>query len=202
MAWAALFALGAFHGINPGMGWLFAVALGMQERRRAAVWRTLLPLAVGHAFAVAAALMLAVALGVVLPLGTLRLIVAALLIGFGAYKLVRSRHPRYGGMQMSQWNLVVWSFLMASAHGAGLMVAPLLLGAGGRSAMDMPATAGAAVGLMAALVHTAGYLLVTGVVAVIVYEYFGVLFLRRAWINLDLIWAVALVLTGVATLLI
>ena len=174
----------------------------MQERRRATVWRTLLPLAVGHAFAVAAALMLAVALGVVLPLGALRLMVAALLIGFGAYKLLRSRHPRYGGMQMSQLNLVVWSFLMASAHGAGLMVAPLLLGTGDRSAMDMPATAGAAVGLMAALVHTAGYLLVTGVVAVIVYEYFGVLFLRRARINLDLIWAVALVLTGVATLLI
>ena len=125
--------------------------------------------------------------------------IGVLLIGFGAYKLVRSRHPRYGGMQMSQLNLVVWSFLMASAHGAGLMVAPLLLGP---SAMDMPASAGAAVGLMAALVHTAGYLLVTGVVAVIVYEYFGVLFLRRAWINLDLIWAVALVLTGVATLLI
>ena len=202
MAWATLFALGAFHGINPGMGWLFAVGLGMQERRRATVWRALLPLAVGHAFAVAAALMVAVAVGALLPTAALRLIVAALLIGFGAYKLTRSRHPRYGGMQMSRWNLVVWSFLMASAHGAGLMVAPLLLGTGGRSAMDMPVTAGAAAGLMATFVHTAGYLLVTGVVAVIVYEYIGVLFLRRAWINLDLIWAVALVLTGVATLLI
>ncbi len=202
MAWATLFALGAFHGINPGMGWLFAVGLGMQERRRATVWRALLPLAVGHAFAVAAALMVAVAVGALLPIAALRLIVAALLIGFGAYKLTRSRHPRYGGMQMSRWNLVVWSFLMASAHGAGLMVAPLLLGTGGRSAMDMPVTAGAAAGLMATFVHTAGYLLVTGVVAVIVYEYIGVLFLRRAWINLDLIWAVALVLTGVATLLI
>ena len=174
----------------------------MQERRRAAVWRTLLPLALGHAVAVAAALLVAVVVGVVLPVGVLKLIVAALLIGFGAYKLMRSRHPRYGGMQMSQWNLVVWSFLMASAHGAGLMVAPLMLGTASPSTMEMPVAGGAAAGLVAALVHTAGYLLVTGVVAVIVYEYFGVLFLRRAWINLDLIWAVALVLTGVATLLI
>ena len=201
MAWATLFALGAFHGINPSMGWLFAVALGMQERRRAAVWRTLLPLAIGHAVAVAVALLVAVAAGIVLPAGALKLIVAALLIGFGIYKLVRSRHPRYGGMKMTLSNLVVWSFLMASAHGAGLMVAPLLLGTESHTGMGMVATAGAAAGLMAALIHTTGYLLVTGVVAVIVYEYFGVLFLRRAWINLDLIWAAALVLTGVATLL-
>ena len=202
MAWATLFALGAFHGINPGMGWLFAVGLGMQERRGATVRRALLPLAVGHAFAVAAALMVAVAVGALLPIAALRLIVAALLIGFGAYKPTRPRHPCYGSLQMSRWNLVVWSFLMASAHGAGLMVAPLLLGTGGRSAMDMPVTAGAAAGLMATFVHTAGYLLVAGVVAVIVYEYIGVLFLRRAWINLVLRWGVALVLTGVATLLI
>jgi len=139
------------------------------------VWLTLVPLAIGHALAVVVALLATVVASVVLPIGTLKLMVAALLIGFGATKLVRSRHPRYGGMKMSLWNLVVWSFLMASAHGAGLM---------------------------AALVHTVGYLVVTGVVAALVYEYFGVLFLRRAWINLDLIWAAALVLTGVATLLI
>ena len=195
-----LFALGAFHGVNPAMGWLFAVALGMQERRRAAVWRTLLPLAIGHAVAVAVALLVAIAVGIVLPAGALKLIVAALLIGFGGYKLVRLRHPRYGGMKMSLWNLAVWSFLMASAHGAGLMVAPLLLETRVYAGAPMPATAGFVAGLMASLVHTAGYLLVTGLVAVIVYEYFGVLFLRRAWINLDIIWAAALVLTGVATL--
>ena len=202
MAWATLLALGAFHGINPAMGWLFAVGLGMQERRRATVWLTLVPLAIGHALAVVVALLAAVAVGVVLPIGTLKLVVAALLISFGATKLVRSRHPRYGGMKMSLWNLVVWSFLMASAHGAGLMVTPLLLGTESPAALGLPATAGVLAGLIAALVHTVGYLAVTGVVATVVYEYFGVLFLRRAWINLDLLWAAALVLTGVATVLI
>ncbi len=201
MTWATLFTLGAYHGINPGMGWLFAVALGMQERRRAVVWRTLLPLAAGHALAIVVALLVAAALGVLLPLGALKLLVAALLVVFGGIKLVRARHPRYGGMQMSLGQLTIWSFLMASAHGAGLMVLPVTLGADPTSGSMLPAAGGPLAGLTATVVHTAGYLLVTGLVAVVVYERFGVRFLRRAWINLDLIWAVALIVTGVATVL-
>ena len=184
------------------MGWLFAVDLGMQEHRRAAVWWTLLPLAVSHAAAVAVALLVAAAAGVFLPLITLKLIVAALLVAFGSYKLMRSRHPRYGGMQMSLHELAIWSFLMASAHGAGLMVVPVLLGIQSPSPAMVQVAASPLAGLAAAAVHTAGYLLVTGVIAVVVYERLGVFFLRRAWINLDLTWAAALILTGLVTLMI
>ncbi len=207
-SWPALLALGAGHGINPAMGWLFAVALGLQQGRRGAVWGALGPLALGHALAMVAAIGTAALIGLVLPPAVLRWTVAAVLVGLGVYRLVRSRHIRYGGMQVNSAELATWSFLMATAHGAGLMVLPLVMG-------DLPITShpqhiaagmlGGGMewaGLTAAVVHTAGYLLVTGLIAVIVYERVGVRFLRTAWINLDLIWAVALVLTGVATMLI
>jgi hypothetical protein len=155
-----------------------------------------------------AAIGTAALIGLVLPPAVLRWSVAALLVGLGVYRLVRSRHISYGGMRVSGTELATWSFLMATAHGAGLMVLPLVLG-------DLPASPHAHhlmagmlgvtgmewTGLTAAVVHTAGYLLVTGLIAVVVYERVGVRFLRTAWINLDLIWAVALVATGVATVL-
>src|SRR6185436_9371797 len=118
-SWAALVALGAFHGINPGMGWLFAVALGMQERRRTAVWRALLPLGAGHALAVAAAVAIALLVGAVIPIRTLRWPVAGILLVLGVSRLFRHRHPRWVGMRVGSRGLTVWSFLMASAHGAG-----------------------------------------------------------------------------------
>jgi hypothetical protein len=124
----ALFALGAFHGVNPGMGWLFAVARGMQEGRRAEVWRALLPMGLGHVLAVAASVAVAMLLGAALPTAALRGAVAVLLIGLGARRLVRHRHPRLGGMRVGAAGLTAWSFLMATAHGAGLMVVPILLG--------------------------------------------------------------------------
>jgi hypothetical protein len=207
MSWTALLALGAGHGINPAMGWLFAVALGLQRESRGAVWGALGPLAVGHALAIAVAIAAAGMVGLVLPLEVLKWVTAGLLVGLGIFRLMRSRHLRFGGMQVDGRELATWSFLMASAHGAGLMVLPLVLG-------DMPVTghahhvAAASVigvagiewgGVLAALVHTAGYLLVTGLIAVIVYEKVGLRFLRTAWVNLDLVWAVALVITGVAT---
>ena len=95
-----LLLLGAWHGVNPAMGWLFAVALGMQEHRRGAVWRALPPLAAGHAVAVAAALVLAAAVGAVLPAQVLRLSIAGALVCWGVYRLLRPRHPRFGGMRM------------------------------------------------------------------------------------------------------
>ncbi|MDQ3427935.1 MAG: hypothetical protein M3477_08920 [Gemmatimonadota bacterium] len=207
MSWPALLALGAGHGINPAMGWLFAVALGLQRQSRGAVWGALTPLAIGHALAIAAAIAAAGVVGLMVPPDSLRWATAGLLIGFGIFRLARSRHPRFGGMRVNARELATWSFLMASAHGAGLMVLPLVLDdmATGTPAHQM---AQASVvggvhaqwsGILAALVHAAGYLLVTALIAVIVYERVGLRFLRTAWVNLDLVWAVALVLTGVAT---
>jgi hypothetical protein len=204
----ALLALGAGHGINPAMGWLFAVALGFQRESRGAVWGALGPLAVGHALAIAATILIVGIIGMVVPLELLQWGTAVLLVGLGVYRLVRSRHIRFGSMQVDARELAIWSFLMASSHGAGLMVLPLVMG-DASVAMDShqlshmsmfgPAELGRS-GTVAALVHTAGYLLVTGLIAVFVYERVGTRFLRTAWVNLDLIWAVALIATGVATL--
>ena len=207
-SWPALLALGAGHGINPAMGWLFAVALGLQRGSRRAVWVSLGPLALGHAAAIAAAIAAAGIVGLVLPLDTLRWVTGALLVGLGAYRLVRARHITYGGMRATGRELAAWSFLMASAHGAGLMVLPLVLRddvpVRHAHTLAMASSVGPAgidwTGAVAALVHSAGYLLVTGAIAVLVYERFGLGFLRRGWINLDLIWAVALVATGLVTL--
>jgi hypothetical protein len=204
-SWPALFALGAGHGINPAMGWLFAVALGLQRESRRAVWAALGPLAAGHALAIGGAVAVAGLAGLVIPLDLLRWATAGLLIGLGLYRLARSRHPRFGGMQVGAGELAIWSFLMATAHGAGLMVLPLVLaspatvpGAHHMSAGMLGIAGTELSGIGASLVHTAGYLLVTGLLAVIVYEKVGVRFLRRAWLNFDLLWSVALILTGVA----
>ena len=203
-SWAMLMVLGAFHGINPGMGWLFAVALGMQERRRGAVLRALVPLGAGHALAVAGAVGAALAIGIVIPLGWLRWPIAGLLISFGVLRLFRHRHPRWAGMRVSMAGLTVWSFLMATAHGAGLMVVPVFMGmsmsGAGEHAHHMPA-AGAGAAFFATSLHTVAYLAVTAFVAVLVFEKLGVGILRRAWFNLDLIWSAALVATGMLTLM-
>lgn len=208
-AWMGLLLLGAVHGINPAMGWLFAVSLGLQEQDRGAVWRALGPLALGHAIAIAVVVLLAGALGLALPVRYLKWIVAGLLLAFGVAHITRHRHPRWGGMRVGAKDLTIWSFLMASAHGAGLMVLPLVLGAGAPEtgmahAAHGPVLAagvsgGATAGLASAAVHTLGYLLVTGVVAVVVYEKLGLRLLRRVWVNLDLVWAVALIVTAILT---
>jgi hypothetical protein len=204
-SWAMLVALGAFHGINPGMGWLFAVALGMQERRRGAVLRALVPLGAGHALAVAGAVGAALAIGFVIPLGWLRWPIAGVLVSLGALRFFRHRHPRWAGMRVSMGGLTVWSFLMATAHGAGLMVVPVFMGMSmsgtGEHAHHMPpAATGAGAAFFATGLHSVGYLAVTAFIAVLVFERIGVGILRRAWFNLDLIWASALVVTGVLTL--
>ena len=211
-AWPALFFLGAYHGINPGMGWLFAVALGMQERSRAAVWRALLPIAGGHGLAIGAVVALAGLVQAVVPLSTLKISVAIILFAFGLYRLLRNRHPRWGGMQVGIGDLTIWSFLMASAHGAGFMVLPILFGMStgelsgsllsSGNHLPMNTLGGQWTSLLAVVVHTVGYLVVTGLVAWIVYEKLGLALLRKAWLNLDLIWAVALMATGCLVLLI
>jgi hypothetical protein len=173
------------------MGWLFAVALGMQEKSAKAVVRSLIPITLGHALAVGAAVLLADLAQIVLPLRDVEIAVGAALIGLGIYKLIRSRHFRWSRMQVGFGELTGWSFLMASAHGAGLMVLPVIH-PHGHAAMN---------GTAATLVHTAGYLLVTGAIALLVYQKFGLAMLRTAWLNLDLIWAIALIVTGCIALL-
>jgi hypothetical protein len=205
-SWAMLISLGAFHGINPGMGWLFAVALGMQERRRGAVLRALVPLGAGHALAVAGSVGVALAVGAVVPIRELRWPIAGVLVSLGVLRLFRHQHPRWVGMRVSMGGLTVWSFLMATAHGAGLMVVPVFVGmsTAGESGHMHHVAAGAGTNAGTALfatgVHAVSYLAVTAFVAVLVFEKLGVGILRRAWFNLDLIWAGALVATGAATL--
>jgi uncharacterized membrane protein YfcA len=202
-SWEALALLGAFHGINPAMGWLFAVALGMQEERRQAVWRALLPLGLGHALAVAVAVIIAAMLGVALPRNVLRWAVAIALLAVGIRFLFRHPHPRWAAMRVSMADLTLWSFLVGTVHGAGLMVVPVFLGMTEHNSIHRHWTSGkAGVVLLATVVHAASYLIVTGSIAFVVFEKLGVNFLRKAWINIDLIWALALIVTGIANLLI
>ncbi|HET8967020.1 MAG TPA: hypothetical protein VFN20_12430 [Candidatus Acidoferrum sp.] len=202
--------LGAYHGLNPAMGWLFAVALGMQEQKGTTVARSLVPIALGHALSVGAAVAIAVLLGVSLPMVVLRGIVSALLIGLGVLFLVKHWHPRWVRMQVGFGDLTLWSFLMATAHGAGLMVVPVLLRGGGAQAYSgtaghdyahQAAAASPLAGFFATAVHTVGCLAVTALVAGIVYHKVGLGILRKAWFNVDLLWAMVLVASGVITLL-
>jgi hypothetical protein len=203
--------LGAYHGLNPGMGWLFAVALGMQEQKGGTVARSLVPIAIGHALAIGVVVAVAAVVGLALPLTVVRWCVAAMLIGLGIYFLMRHWHPRWVRMQVGFRDLVVWSFLMASAHGAGLMVVPVLLRgstaqAAGQMAAEghshISASASPMAGMLATGVHTAGYIAMTGLIAWVVYRKVGLAILRKAWFNVDLVWAAALVVTGVITVLI
>jgi hypothetical protein len=204
--WTALIALGAFHGVNPGMGWLFAVALGLQERRRGAVLRALLPLGAGHALAVCAAVAAALANGAVIPLSRLRGPLAGALVALGLYRLYRHRHPSVAGMRVSMSRLALWSFVMATAHGAGLMVLPVFVamsmeGDGGHAHHTAGIGSDLGPAVLATIAHGAGYLAVTAFIALLVFEKLGLGILRRAWVNLDVIWTTALVATGTLTLL-
>ena len=196
--------LGAFHGLNPGMGWLFAVALGMQEGKRSAVWRALLPLTLGHGLAIAAAIGIAIIAGTALSPALLRWPVALLLTGLGILQLCRHLHPRWAAMRVGIGGLTLWSFLMASAHGAGLMVLPVFLSmtvvAKGPACHRVGASTQALAGTAATLAHGAGYLAVTAFVSWAVVDRFGLGLLRKGWINLRMVWAVALILTGCLTL--
>jgi hypothetical protein len=205
--WVVLILLGAYHGLNPGMGWLFALSLGLQQRSRAAVLRALVPIALGHAAAISLAL---AAVGLArseIRRETLKFLVAGILFALGLYRMFRSRHPRGAGMRVGFRDLTVWSFLMASAHGAGLMLAPVLLARpmqGMHHSMDRSAASsltGIAPSLLAlaVLVHTLGLILVAGAVATLFYQFYerwGLGLLRRTWFNFDLLWALALMIAG------
>jgi hypothetical protein len=203
--WLALVGLGAWHGLNPAMGWLFAVALGLHRGSTSVVMVTLLPIAFGHALSIVVIVAAALAAGLVLDGAILRQVAGVLLIGWALYHAVYGRRHRVRfGMQVGIAGLVAWSFLMASAHGAGLMLVPALmplcLSDGPLRAIDPDAAV--PVALAATGIHVAATLAVTGVIAVVVYRWIGLEILRSAWINFDALWTVALVASGALLLLV
>jgi hypothetical protein len=198
--WLMLAGLGAFHGLNPAMGWLFAVALGLHRNSRATVFWALPPIALGHALSIAIVAGAVVFAGVMV---SQRLVLAGaglLLIGWAVYHQVYGhRHRVRVGMRTGQIGLVLWSFLMATAHGAGLMLLPALfqLCLAPSQAQGIIPAGSLGMTLAAVGVHTAAMLAVTGVIAIVVYEWIGLAILRTAWLNLDLVWTAALATTGV-----
>jgi hypothetical protein len=207
--WVLMGLLGAYHGINPALGWLFAVALGMQQRDRRAVVRALPAIAIGHEASLVLVVVLVLVLGVVVDTSALHLGAGIALVAFGIFRFVKPRaHFRWTTMRVNRRELGWWSFLMSTAHGAGLMAAPIVLGTGASSAaasdhaletvhqglLSIPASA------FALLLHVAMMVTVAGTIAVLVYDRYGLSILRRAWINLDGVWAAAFVIAGVVTL--
>jgi hypothetical protein len=210
--WLAVFGLGVFHGINPAMGWLFAVALGLQEQKRAAVFRALPPMVLGHALSIGIIIAAVLVARVSLPHRTLKIAAAGILFAFGLYRLLRSRHPNWVGMQVGFGDLTLWSFVMASAHGAGLMLVPFFLpssdtrdshhhGDHEMHAWAFSNFSAPSLLIAAVVVHTLGYLVTTALVAIVVYEKLGIAILRQAWFNIDFVWMLALMITGVFILL-
>jgi hypothetical protein len=199
--WALMAGFGAYHGLNPGMGWLFALALGLQQKSERAIWQSLLPISIGHAVSIILVAALVLAAGHWVSTATLRFATASVLLAFGVVKLLTYyRHPRWVGMRVGMRDLFFWSFLMAAAHGAGLMVAPTLLeisAAGGQQGAGFTSSIGM---LLAVGLHTVSMLVVMAVIAWIVYRKLGLMILRKSWINFDLIWAVALLVVGATAL--
>jgi hypothetical protein len=180
------------------MGWLFAVALGLHRQRRAIVMASLVPIAIGHAASIAVVAGLLVIAGILVPHDLLRIGSGLLLLAWAAYHWrFAHRHRVRFGMQVGLWGLAAWSFLMATAHGAGLMLWPVLMASciattsnGVVFAAPFP-TALAGVGL-----HTLAMLITTAFVAMLIYEWVGLAILRRAWLNLDVLWVLGLLVTG------
>lgn len=201
--WLALAGLGAFHGLNPAMGWLFAVALGLQRNSRRIVWLSLIPIALGHAASIAVVVLAVVTIGMIADQRLLQIMAGAILIGWAIYHAVYGhRHRVRVGMQTGMAGLGLWSFLMATSHGAGLMLAPVIMSLclADTPAQELTATGSLSLSLAAIGVHTAAMFAVIAAIAALVYEWLGVAFLRRGWINLDVLWTAALVATGLILL--
>ncbi|MEO7336558.1 MAG: hypothetical protein ABIV63_08255 [Caldimonas sp.] len=205
--WLAVVAFGIYHGLNPAMGWPLAVANGLSARRDGAVFATFAPLAAGHLMAMAIVVLPFALLGAVFQHErAIRIGAGVLVLAFGTWRLVEPRHPRYLA-RIAPTRLAWWSFVMATAHGAALMLLPLALGLcatgpGGASAdaghvaIDVLARSNAVTAIGVTLLHT-GSMLVSGVaIAWLVYRVLGLGFLRRAWLNLDTVWGASLVLSG------
>jgi hypothetical protein len=196
--WLTYAGLGAFHGLNPAMGWLFAVALGLHRQSRAIVLGSLVPIAIGHAVSVMLVAGLLAVAGTLIPYNPVRILSGLLLLAWAAYHWrFAHRHRVRFGMRVGLGGLAAWSFLMATAHGAGLMLWPVLMAScisttSNGVAFAAPfTTALAGVGL-----HTLAMLITTAFVAVVMYEWVGLAILRRAWLNVDVLWVLALLVTG------
>ena len=201
--WLALAGLGLFHGVNPAMGWLFAVGLGLQRRSQRVVMLSLIPIALGHAAAIAMVLVIALALGIVLDATVLTRLAAVILIGWALWHAAYGHRARVRfGMQTGLLGLALWSFLMAAAHGAGLMLIPVVMPICLAASPTAEITAAGSFPVAAAAlgVHTAAMLGTIAAISFAVYRWIGVAFLRRGWINLDLVWTGALLLGGLALL--
>jgi hypothetical protein len=201
--WFAVAGLGLFHGVNPAMGWLFAAGLGLNRNSERVVWLSLIPIALGHALAVGIVLAAVLALGFIVEPIPLQRLAAVVLIAWGAWHAFYGRrHKTRVGMQTGLAGLFLWSFLMANAHGAGLMlipaVLPLCLAA--TPAHELTAAGSVPVALLALGLHTATMLAAIAAIAITVYKWIGVAFLRRGWVNLDLLWAIALMACGIILL--
>ena len=198
--WLILIALGAFHGLNPAMGWFFAAALGLYRHSRRVALIALIPIAIGHALAIGVVVFAVIGLGLALDEGPFRKLSGVLLIAWGVYHWLRGhQHHFHRGVTTGRFGLGLWSFLMATAHGAGMMLIPVLMplehahhgGDAGAHAQHMPATGSFALASLAVLVHSLAMLVVTGIIALTVYQSAGSELLRRRWINLDLAWTLA-----------
>jgi hypothetical protein len=201
--WLALVALGLFHGINPAMGWLFAVALGLHRGSQRVVYLSLVPMAIGHAASVAVVAMVVITFGVALDAHALTRSAGVLLLLFAAWHYADGHRRRLRvGMQTGLAGLLLWSFMMASAHGAGLMVVPLLgpiCGAAGPNGAAIGGSASTALAVVA--LHTGAMFAATAAASAVAYHWVGLAFLRRGWVNFDLLWTIALVVSGAALLL-
>ncbi len=203
--WAVLIGLGAFHGLNPAMGWLFAVALGLYRRSRKVVLVSLIPIALGHALAITVVVYAVIVLGMAINQDIFRVLAGLLLIAWGLYHSLRGhRHRLRIGLKTGLAGLGAWSFTMAMVHGAGVMLIPVLmpLTQAGEHAHHMPATGSLVIAGLAVLLHSLAMLITTGAVALIVYEWLGLDFLKRGWVNLDLVWAALLIGMGLWLLLV
>lgn len=201
--WGAVIVSGVYHGINPGMGWPLAVSAALMEGRRRAMVRALVALAVGHFLAMTAILLpFSVMTALVTWEMQIRIGAGALVIAMGLYLLINRRHPRFLA-RVHPARLALWSFLAAMAHGAGLMLVPIYLGICG---IDVGGEGHAAAGqlmgqniataFLVALVHTGAMTLAGAVLAAVIYFWLGMKFLSRTWFNLDIVWALSLVVVG------
>jgi hypothetical protein len=205
--WLAVIALGLYHGINPGMGWPLVVSATLMGKDRAYFYRALGALAAGHFLAMAAFLLPFAVLASLLDWQTqIREVAALMVCGFGVFLFVRNRHPRFL-VRIPPSKLVLWSFLVATAHGAGLMLAPIYLGLcragepdiGHRAASELIAR-NAGIALFVGFAHTAAMIVAAGAIAYAVHRWLGLKFLSKSWFNLDRVWAGSLVLVGAVSL--
>ncbi len=209
--WWTVVASGIYHGANPGMGWPLAVSAALMERRRMALVWALLALAAGHFMAMAAILLpFSMVEGLVDWQRELRIGAGLIVIGMGVYLLINRRHPRFLA-RVPPHRLVLWSFLAAMAHGAGLMLVPIYLGLhgvdgsaqshGNHGAVAALVGVSAARALAVAALHTLAMSLAGGAIAAGIYFWLGLKFLAKTWFNLDVVWALSLIVVGLAGLI-